>query len=112
MEFKSTEFIKELASDLSMEFGVNLTGSKLTIKTSIRNGFVINEGKLVSNDGTLQASVMINVNTRNIHHIDTIQCQLNLDSDCENTEKAKKSKLLIVLLCKLYCLPYEYAVKF
>ena len=112
MQFKSTEFIKELASDLSMEFGVNLTGSKLTIKTSVKDGLIINEGKFISNNEMLEASVKLDVNTRNIHHIDTIQCQLNLDTDCENTEKAKKSKLLIVLLCKLYCLPYEYAVKF
>ena len=112
MEFKSTEFLKELATDLAVESGIDLTDSELTVRTSVKNGFVFNEGKLVSNDGTLQASVMINVNTRNIHHIDTIQCQLNLDTDCENTEKAKKSKLLIVLLCKLYCLPYEYTIKF
>ena len=49
MQFKSIEYVKELASDLSMEFGVNLTNAKLVIKTSIRNGFVINEGKLVMN---------------------------------------------------------------
>ena len=112
MEFKSTEFIKELASDLSMEFGVNLTGSKLTIKTSIRNGFVINEGKLVVNSEMLEASVMIDVNTKTISHIDTIQSQLHLDSESENPEKTKQAKLLIVLLCKLYCLPYDYTIKF
>lgn len=112
MQFKSTQFFKELVVDVALESNVDLTDSEFTVKTSVKNGFIINEGKLVSNDGTLQASVMVNVNTRAIHHVDTIQCQLNLDTDCENTEKAKKSKLLIDILCKLYCLPYEYAVKF
>ena len=112
MQFKSTEFIKELASDLSMEYGVNLTGSKLVIKTSIRNGFVINEGKLVINKKVLEASVMVDVNTGALHHIDTIQCQLHLDTELENTEKAKKAKLLIAILCQLYYLPFEYTIKF
>ena len=112
MQFKSTQFFRELAVDLALESGVDLTDSELTVKTSVKNGFVFNQGKLVSNDGTLEASVTIDANTRAIHHIATIQCQLNLDTDFENTEKAKKSKLLIVILCKLYCLPYEYAVKF
>ena len=49
MQFKSIEYVKELASDLSMEFGVNLTNAKLIIKTSVRNGFIINQGKLVIN---------------------------------------------------------------
>ena len=112
MQFKSIEFIKELALDLSMEFGVNLTGSKLTIKTSIRNGFVINEGKLVANKEMLEASVMVDTNTKAISHIDTIQCQLHLDSEAENPEKTKQAKLLIAILCKMYCLPYEYTIKF
>ena len=112
MQFKSIEFIKELALDLSMEFGVNLTGSKLTIKTSIRNGFIINEGKLVANKEMLEASVMIDVNTKAISHIDTIQCQLHLDSEAENPEKTKQAKLLIAILCKMYCLPFEYTIKF
>lgn len=112
MQFKSTEFIKELALDLSMEFGVNLTGSKLTIKTSIRNGFIINEGKLVANNEMLESSVRIDTNTKAISHIDTIQCQLHLDSEAENPEKTKQAKLLIAILCKMYCLPYDYTIKF
>ena len=112
MQFKSIEFIKELALDLSMEFGVNLTGSKLTIKTSIRNGFIINEGKLVANKEMLEASVMVDVNTKAISHIDTIQSQLHLDSEAENPEKTKQAKLLIAILCKMYCLPYNYTIKF
>ena len=112
MEFKSTQFFKELVVDLALESGIDLTDSELTVRTSVKNGFVFNEGKLVSNDGTLQASVMINVNTRNIHHIDTIQCQLYLDSEAENPEKTKQSKLLIAMLCKMYCLPYDYTIKF
>ena len=112
MQFKSTEFLKELVVDLAVESGVDLTDSKLTIKTSVKDGLIINEGKFISNNEMLEASVKLDVNTRAIHHVDTIQCQLNLDTDYENTEKAKKSKLLIDILCKLYCLPYEYAVKF
>ena len=112
MQFKSIEFIKELALDLSMEFGVNLTGSKLTIKTSIRNGFIINEGKLVANNEMLESSVRIDTNTKAISHIDTIQSQLHLDSEAENPEKTKQAKLLITMLCKMYCLPYEYIIKF
>ena len=112
MQFKSTEYVKELASDLSMEYGVNLTGSKLSVKTSIRNGFVINQGKLVINKEVLEASVMVDVNTGAFHHIDTTQCQLHLDSEAENPEKTKQSKLLIAILCKMYCLPYEYTIKF
>ena len=112
MQFKSIEFIKELALDLSMEFGVNLTGSKLTIKTSIRNGFVINEGKLVANNEMLESSVRIDTNTKAISHIDTIQSQLHLDSEAENPEKTKQAKLLIAILCKMYCLPYDYTIKF
>ena len=112
MQFKSIEFIKELASDLSMEYGVNLTGSNLVIKTSIKDGFVINYGKLVANNQVLEASVMVNANTGGFHHIDTIQCQLHLDSEAENPEKTKQAKLLIAILCKMYCLPYEYTIKF
>ena len=112
MQFKSTEFIKELALDLSIEFGVNLTGSKLTIKTSIRNGLVINQGKLVINNQVLEASDMLDVNTRAVSHVDTIQCQLHLDSEAEEPEKTKQAKLLIAMLCKMYCLPYEYTIKF
>ena len=112
MQFKSIEFIKELALDLSMEFGVNLTGSKLTIKTSIRNGFIINEGKLVANNEMLESSVRIDTNTKAISHIDTIQSQLHLDSEAENPEKTKQAKLLIAILCKMYCLPYDYTIKF
>ena len=112
MEFKSIEYVKELALDLSMEFGVNLTGSKLVIKTSIRNGLVVNQGKLVINNQVLEASVMLDVNTRTVSHVYTIQCQLHLDSEAEDPEKTKQAKLLIAMLCKLYCLPYEYAVKF
>lgn len=112
MQFKSIEFIKELASDLSMEFDVNLTNAKLIIKTSIRNGLVINEGELVINKEILEASVMVNASTRVVSHVETIQCQLHLDSEAENPEKTKQAKLLIAILCKLYCLPYEYAVKF
>ena len=112
MQFKSIEFIKELALDLSIEFGVNLTGSKLTIKTSIRNGFIINEGKLVANNEMLESSVRIDTNTRAVSHVDTIQCQLHLDSEAENPQKTKQAKLLIAILCKMYCLPYEYTIKF
>ena len=112
MQFKSIEFIKELALDLSMEFGVNLTNSKLVIKTSIKNGFIINEGKLVANNEMLESSVRIDVNTRGFHHIDTIQCQLYLDSESESPEKTKQAKLLIAILCKMYCLPYYYTIKF
>ena len=112
MQFKSIEFIKELASDLSMQYGVNLTGSKLIIKTSIRNGFITNQGKLVANNQMLEASVMVDVNTGAFHHIDTIQCQLHLDSEAEEPEKTKQAKLLIAILCKMYCLPYEYTIKF
>lgn len=112
MQFKSIEFIKELALDLSIESGVDLTNAKLVIKTSIRNGFVINQGKLVINKEVLEASVMVDVNTGAFHHIDTIQCQLHLDSEAENPEKTKQSKLLITMLCKMYCLPYEYTIKF
>ena len=112
MQFKSIEYVKELALDVSIESGVDLTNAKLVIKTSIRNGFVINQGKLVINKEVLEASVMINVDTRAISHIDTIQCQLHLDSEAENPEKTKQSKLLIAMLCKMYCLPYEYTIKF
>ena len=112
MQFKSIEYVKELALDLSMEFGVNLTGSKLTIKTSIRNGLVINQGKLVINNQVLESSVMLDVNTRTVSHVDTIQCQLHLDTELENTEKAKKAKLLIAILCQLCYLPFEYTIKF
>ena len=112
MQFKSIEFIQELASDLSMEYGVNLTGSKLVIKTSIRNGLVVNQGKLVINNQVLEASVMLDVNTRAVSHVDTIQCQLHLDSESEEAEKTKQAKLLITMLCKMYCLPYEYIIKF
>ena len=112
MQFKSIEFIKELASDLSMEYGFNLTGSKLIIKTSIKNGFVINQGKLVANNQMLEASVMVDANTGAFHHIDTIQCQLYLDSESESPEKTKQAKLLIAILCKMYYLPYDYTIKF
>ena len=112
MQFKSIEFIKELALDLSMEFGVNLTNSKLVIKTSIQNGFIINQGKLVVNDQLLESSVMLDVNTRAVSHVDTIQCQLHLDSETESPEKTKQAKLLIAILCKMYCLPYDYTIKF
>ena len=112
MQFKSIEFIKELVLDLSMEFDVNLTNAKLVIKTSIRNGFVINQGKLVINKEILEASVMVDVNTGAFHHIDTIQCQLYLDSESESPEKTKQAKLLIAILCKMYCLPYAYTIKF
>ena len=112
MQFKSIEFIKELALDLSMEFGVNLTGSKLIIKTSMRDGFVINQGKLVINKEVLEASVMVDANTGAFHHIYTVQCQLYLDSESESPEKTKQAKLLIAILCKMYCLPYAYTIKF
>lgn len=112
MQFKSIEYVKELASDLSMEYGVNLTGSKLVIKTSILNGLVVNQGKLVINNQVLEASVMLDVNTRAISHVDKIQCQLHLDSEAEDPEKTKQAKLLIAILCKMYCLPYEYTIKF
>ena len=55
---------------------------------------------------------MVDVNTGAFHHIDTIQCQLHLDSEAENPEKTKQAKLLIAILCKLYCLPYDYTIKF
>ena len=112
MQFKSTEFLKELVVDLAVESRVNLTGSKLVIKTSIRNGLVVNQGKLVINSQVLEASVMLDVNTRAVSHVDTIQCQLHLDTELENTEKAKKAKLLIAILCQLYYLPFEYTIKF
>lgn len=112
MEFKSIEYVKELALDLSTESGVDLTNAKLVIKTSIRNGFVINEGKLVINKEVLEASVMVDANTGAFHHIDTIQCQLYLDSESESPEKTKQAKLLIAMLCKMYCLPYDYTIKF
>ena len=112
MQFKSIEYVKELALDVSIESGVDLTNAKLVIKTSIRNGFIINEGKLVINKEVLEASVMVDVNTGALHHIDTIQCQLHLDSEAENPEKTKQAKLLIAMLCKMYCLPYEYTIKF
>ena len=75
MQFKSIEFIKELALDLSMEFDVNLTNAKLIIKTSIRNGFVINQGKLVINKEVLEASVMVDVNTVRHNKINDIVMQ-------------------------------------
>ena len=112
MQFKSIEFIKELALDLSIESGVDLTNAKLVIKTSIRNGLVTNQGKLVINNQVLEASVMLDVNTRAVSHVDTIQCQLHLDSEAEDPEKTKQSKLLIAILCKMYCLPYDYTIKF
>ena len=112
MQFKSIEFIKELALDLSMEFGVNLTNSKLVIKTSIQNGLIINQGKLVVNNQLLESSVMLDVNTRAVSHVDTTQCQLHLDSEAEDPEKTKQAKLLIAILCKMYCLPYDYTIKF
>ena len=112
MQFKSIEYVKELALDLSMEFDVNLTNAKLGIKTSIRNGLVTNQGKLVINNQVLEASVMLDVNTRAVSHVDTIQCQLHLDSEAEDPEKTKQSKLLIAILCKMYCLPYDYTIKF
>ena len=112
MQFKSIEFIKELALDLSIESGVDLTNAKLTIKTSIRNGFVTNQGKLVINNQVLEASVMLDVNTSAVSHVETIQCQLHLDSESEEAEKTKQAKLLITMLCKMYCLPYEYTIKF
>ena len=112
MQFKSIEYVKELALDLSMEFGVNLTNSKLVIKTSIQNGLVINQGKLVINNQVLESSVMLDVNTRTVSHVDTIQCQLHLDSEAEDPEKTKQAKLLIAMLCNMYCLPYDYTIKF
>ena len=112
MQFKSIEFIKELALDLSMEYGVNLTNSNLVIKTSIQNGLIINQGKLVVNNQLLESSVMLDVNTRAVSHVDTIQCQLYLDSETESPEKTKQAKLLIAILCKMYCLPYDYTIKF
>lgn len=112
MQFKSIEYVKELASDLSMEFGVNLTNAKLVIKTSMRDGFVINQGKLVINKEVLEASVIVDMSTGAFHHINTIQCQLYLDSESESPEKTKQSKLLIAILCKMYCLPYDYTIKF
>ena len=112
MQFKSIEYVKELALDLSIESGVDLTNAKLVIKTSIRNGLVTNQGKLVINNQVLEASVMLDVNTRAVSHVDTIQCQLYLDSESEEAEKTKQAKLLIAMLCKMYCLPYEYTIKF
>lgn len=112
MEFKSIEYVKELALDLSIESGVDLTNSKLVIKTSILNGLVVNQGKLVINNQVLEVSVMVDVNTRTVSHVDTIQCQLHLDSESEEAEKTKQAKLLITILCKMYCLPYEYIIKF
>ena len=112
MQFKSIEYVKELALDLSIESGVDLTNAKLVIKTSIRNGLVTNQGKLVINNQVLEASVMLDVNTRAVSHVETIQCQLYLDSESEEAEKTKQAKLLIAMLCKMYCLPYEYTIKF
>ena len=112
MRFKSTEFLKELVVDLAVESGVDLTDSKLTIKTSVKDGLIINEGKFISNNEMLEASVMINANTGGFHHIDTIQCQLYLDSESESPEKTKQAKLLIAILCKMYYLPFEYTIKF
>ena len=112
MQFKSIEYVKELALDLSIESGVDLTNAKLVIKTSIRNGLVVNQGKLVINNQVLEASVMLDVNTRAVSHVDTIQCQLHLDSESEEPEKTKQAKLLIAILCKMYCLPYDYTIKF
>ena len=112
MQFKSTEFLKELVVDLAVESGVDLTDSKLTIKTSVKDGLIINEGKFISNNEMLEASVKLDVNTRTVFHVDTIQCQLHLDSEAENPEKTKQSKLLIAILCKMYCLPYDYTIKF
>ena len=112
MQFKSIEYVKELALDLSIESGVDLTNAKLVIKTSIKDGFVINYGKLVANNQVLEASVMVNVNARVVSHVDTIQCQLHLDSEAEEPEKTKQAKLLIAILCKMYCLPFEYTIKF
>lgn len=112
MQFKSIEYVKELALDLSIESGVDLTDSELTIKTSIKDGLIINQGRLISNNEMLEASVKLDVSTRAVFHVDTIQCQLHLDSEAENPEKTKQSKLLIAMLCKMYCLPYEYTIKF
>ena len=112
MRFKSTEFLKELVVDLAVEVGVDLTDSELTIKTSVKDGLIINEGKLVANSEMLEASVKLDVNTRTVFHVDTIQCQLHLDSELENTEKTKQAKLLIAILCQLYYLPFEYTIKF
>ena len=112
MQFKSTEFLKELVVDLAVESGVDLTDSKLTIKTSVKDGLIINEGKFISNNEMLEASVKLDVNTRTVFHIDTIQCQLYLDSESESPEKTKQAKLLIAILCKMYCLPYDYTIKF
>ena len=112
MRFKSTEFLKELVVDLAVEDGVDLTGSELTIKTSVKDGLIINEGKLVANSEMLEASVKLDVNTRTVFHVDTIQCQLHLGSELENTEKTKQAKLLIAILCQLYYLPFEYTIKF
>ena len=112
MQFKSTEFLKELVVDLAVESGVDLTDSKLTIKTSVKDGLIINQGKFISNNEMLEASVRIDTNTKSISHVDTIQCQLHLDSELENTEKTKQAKLLIAILCQLYYLPFEYTIKF
>lgn len=112
MQFKSIEYVKELALDVSIESGVDLTNAKLVIKTSILNGLVVNQGKLVINNQVLEVSVMVDVNTRTVSHVDTIQCQLHLDSESEEAEKTKQAKLLITMLCKMYCLPYEYTIKF
>jgi queuine/archaeosine tRNA-ribosyltransferase len=112
MQFKSTEFLKELVVDLAVESGVDLTDSKLTIKTSVKDGLIINEGKFISNNEMLEASVKLDVNTRAVSHVDTIQCQLHLDSEAEEPEKTKQAKLLIAMLCNMYCLPYDYTIKF
>ena len=112
MQFNSTEFLKELVVDLAVESGVDLTDSKLTIKTSVKDGLIINEGKFISNNEMLEASVKLDVNTRTVFHVDTIQCQLHLNTELENTEKAKKAKLLIAILCQLCYLPFEYTIKF
>ena len=49
----------------------------------------------------LEASVMLDVNTRTVSHVETIQCQLHLDSESEEAEKTKQAKLLIAILCKM-----------
>jgi hypothetical protein len=55
---------------------------------------------------------MLDINTRAVSHVDTIQCQLHLDSESEEPEKTKQAKLLIAMLCNMYCLPYDYTIKF